>query len=324
MADANFADALRQKLQTNTGVNGGNQHGVKPVTAPGLLAAPAAPAAAPTAPGAAPMPSAPAAPPAPAQPHHAQPAAAPAPATPDPFQGNGVQLPNGQWVDKNHPLASQAGTGASPAGGTAAAASPNPLGDVFRSALVSRLQANPTPTSIADDPVLAAQSAAFRQSSARQAARDRSAAVEAAGAQGLESSGATSSMTRKLDADRAFREGQFDAGLLGDARTQRMQELQAFLGIAGNTLSNEERNALEREMGLLDASVRREGIASQASLGAGDLALRGELGRGGLQQNLLSILLNNRTDNDRTALSAAGLELGANTNALRALLGGGV
>lgn len=300
---ATGTDALRQKLQANTGVTGGNLR----TTATGLQAAPA-PAAGPQA--AVPVTAPPAAPAAP-------------PAGPPPPEGMSPQ----DWANfqARYPqpgAPAPAGTGAPGAGsGAVPAASTNPLGDVFRTALVSRLNATAAPTSIADDPVLAAQSGAMRQASARQAARDRSAGVEAAGAQGLESSGATSGMIRKLGQDRALHEGQADAQLLGDARGQRMQELQAFLGIAGNTLSNEERNLLDREMGQLDASVRREGIASQTALGQGDLSLRGELGRGGLNQNLLSILLNNRTDNDRTALQGAGLELGANTAALQAMLG---
>ncbi len=301
---ANGTDALRQKLQANnTGVNGGNLSGALKATAPGLQAAPA--------PAAVPAPQA---------------SLATAPAAPAVKPANPGGMSDQDYANfqarYGQPAASvQGGASAAPAGGASPAAPANPLGDVFRTALVSRLGSNPAPTSIAEDPVLAAQSGAFRQASARQAARERSAGIEAAGAQGLASSGATAGMARKVAADRVAREGQFDADLLGGARDQRMQELQAFLGIAGNTLSNEERNALEREMGTLDAQVRREGIQSQASLGAGDLALRGELGRGGLQQNLLSILLNNRTDNDRTALQGAGLELGANTAALQALLG---
>jgi hypothetical protein len=147
--------------------------------------------------------------------------------------------------------------------------------------------------------------------------------MEQLGASGLESSGAASSAQRKIDQDRAMQEGSFDADLLGNARQERMQELQAFLSIAGNTLSNEERNALDRELAQLDAAVKREGIASTASLGKSDLDLRRELGLGGLNQNLLSILLNNRTENDRTGLTAAQMGLNANQQALIAMLGGG-
>jgi hypothetical protein len=249
--------------------------------------------------------------------------AAPDPA--DPFQGRGVKLPNGQWVPNDHPLAQgTVATGGQPvAAGGQPAADPNPLGTAFKQALIQRIGATAAPTAIADDPVLAGQSGAFRQAQARASQRDRSAAMEQLGASGLESSGAASSAQRKIDQDRAMQEGSFDADLLGNARQERMQELQAFLSIAGNTLSNEERNALDRELAQLDAAVKREGIASTASLGKSDLDLRRELGLGGLNQNLLSILLNNRTENDRTGLTAAQMGLNANQQALIAMLGGG-
>ena len=316
MAGLGLTDALKQKLGPTGGVTGNGQYGLanavagtpppagpRPVTGPGLQAVTAP--AAPTQPAPAPVPG-------------VQPAAPAASAEPKP-EGMSDQ----DWANFQARYRPPAGapTSATPGAGTAGAPSPNPLGDVFRNALVSRISANPIPTAVGEDPALAAQSGAFRQAQERSASRARSQGAESLSASGLGSSGAAGSMARKVEADRALAEGQFDAGLLGDARQQRMQELQQFLSIAGNTLSNEQQTALQRELGLGDLNVRQQGVASQTALGQGDLALRGELGRGGLQQNLLSILLNNRTDNDRTALQGAGLELGANTAALQALLG---
>lgn len=273
--------------------------------------APAAPQAAPqrtTAPG---MTAAPAAAP-------AAPQAPPAPAPQNQTPVAGVTLPNGQWVPSNHPLAQQAGAAAAPAAG--AAAPTNPMADAFRTALTQRLQANPIPTSIADDPVLALQSGAMRQASARQAARDRSAGVEAAGAQGLESSGATSGMIRKLGQDRAFNEGQADAKLLGDARTQRMQELFQALGLAGQYDIND-RGLAETTAGrLAGQDIQRQGLASQTALGQGDLALRDRLGTRGQDLELMNMLLGDRYRNSALGINTGLAEAGLNANALLGLM----
>jgi hypothetical protein len=235
----------------------------------------------------------------------------------------GVTLPNGQWVPNDHPLALQAGTtsgSASGAGGAGAPASPGAsMTDAFRSALTQRLQANPIPTSIADDPVLAAQSGAMRQASARQAARERSTGMEAAAANGLPGD----AMARRVAADRVFREGQSDAKLLGDARSERMGELFQALGLAGNYDMADRNLAETREGRIAGQGIQREGLAAQTSLGQGDLALRDKLGTRGQDLDLMGLLLNDRDRGVGRGLQAAGLTSGLNTQALITAMNGG-
>ncbi|HEX5010215.1 MAG TPA: hypothetical protein VFY71_07425 [Planctomycetota bacterium] len=234
----------------------------------------------------------------------------------------GVTLPNGQWVPNDHPLAQQA-AGGGQAPGAAGGPPPNPMADAFRTALTARLQANPIPTSIADDPALAAQSGAFRQAQQRAADRSRSAGMEALSAQGLGSSGSAASMARKVDADRAMAEGAFDAGLLGDARKQNMAELFQAMGLYQQGDQYDRGLAEQVASRLAGQDIQRQGLAAQTRLGEGDLALRGELGRAGNQNQLLGLLLNNRYQNDTLGLNAGLAQQGINTNALLAMMGMG-
>jgi hypothetical protein len=233
----------------------------------------------------------------------------------------GVTLPNGQWVPSDHPLAGGAQPGAGAAGGAAGGPpAPPSMTDAFRTALTQRLQATQMPTSVNDDPVLAAQSGAFRQANARQAARDRSSAMEAAGAQGLESSGGTSSILRKLDADRSFREGQADAQLLGGARDQRMGELFQALGLAGQYDQSDRRLNLDAELGRSGQDIQRQGLSAQTELGRGDLDLRNRLGTRGQDLELMNMLMGDRYRNTALGVNTGLAEQGINTDALVRLM----
>lgn len=250
-------------------------------------------------------------------PDTAAPAAAPAPAAPPPPA----------------PVAQPGQLANTPA----APGQPATVSSAFRDALMARLQANPAPTAVTEDPALAAQSGAFKQAQARAEARNRSALAERAAATGTLESGAFDAGVQALGADRAFAEGQFDAGLLSDARQQRMQELASWLGIAGNLIGEQDRVALQTELMRLqeeDAAAQRalqargldiqeRGITTQGELGRSDIGLRTELGRGNLGLGLLGLLLGDRNTRTGQGIQLAGLESGLNTQALLGLLGGG-
>ena len=281
----------------------------------GTLQQPAAPVGAPAAGAAAPASPAPA-----PQRTQAPPlqAAQPAPAAPQ-APVAGVTLPNGQWVPNDHPLAQQGGTMSGSAGGAAPQSPGASMTDAFRTALTERLKANPIPTSIEGDPVLAAQSGAMRQASARQAARERSAGMEAASANGLPGD----AMARRVAADRVFREGQADAQLLGDARSERMGELFQALGLAGN-YDMADRGLAEQTAGrIAGQDIQRAGLDVQSRLGQGDLALRDRLGTRGQDLELMNLLLADRDRGVGRGLQAAGLTSGLNTQALMAAMMGG-
>jgi hypothetical protein len=86
-------------------------------------------------------------------------------------------------------------------------------------------------------------------------------------------------------------------------------------------LSGDQQRALQKQLADLDAQVRREGLSVQNTLGQGDLSLRRDLGTGGLNNQLLGILLNNQQGNDSLGLQAAGMQNGMNRDALLAAFG---
>lgn len=89
----------------------------------------------------------------------------------------------------------------------------------------------------------------------------------------------------------------FQSELLGRELTNRRQEVAGALASMGDMLSGSQQAALQRELAMLDQGIRQQqvGLSSgQLGLGYADLNLRGELGRGGLQNDLLRTMLQNQ------------------------------
>ncbi len=200
-------------------------------------------------------------------------------------------------------------------------AAPDPLKDAFRDQLLKNL--NPNDPSL-NDPALKGQTDAYAVQQQRAKERAREALAGRAGASGqlsdLASSGAFDQGLVGLEQQQGEAQGGFNAQLLGDAQDKQRQQIQATLALAGNTLSEEQRNQLtERLHGLddqfrksqlaqqgsqfdrtfgqqgqqfnTDAELRRLGITSQSDLGNRELNQRGELGRAGLNMDLLRTLM---------------------------------
>lgn len=266
------------------------------------------------------------------RPKQQTPAPAPA-AAPTPTTGGGLQAAT-PTAPPPAPTAQQGQTSQTPV--APAGQPPQTIQGAYQQALMSRLTANPTPGSVQDDPALAAQSGAFKQAQSRGEARQRNALAERAAATGTLESGGFDAGVQQLGADRAFAEGQFDAGLIGQAREQRMNELFQALALAGNQLGEDERMQLQLELlelqrqqqadatrlGGRELDIREQGINAQNTLGQGDLSLRGELGRGQLGLGLLSTLLNDRQVNTGQGIQLGLGTAGLNQNAVLGLLQG--
>jgi len=185
--------------------------------------------------------------------------------------------PRGQTPDQPHPLT---GGGLQPAPTVQSA---------FKDALLSRLtQDKPQPitTSSAElNPAITAH----RLASQRAMERGRHVAAERAAATGTQGGGFDSALAGLVQ-NIGGQEAQFEGNLVADANREqaqrRSQEITSALAMAGNFMSEEERNELIREQMGLDASLRREGYGLQrygmdqdADLRRQGLALQGELGR---------------------------------------------
>jgi hypothetical protein len=209
-----------------------------------------------------------------------------------------------------------------PTGAPTAPTSPtDPLKDEFRKKLLENL--NPNDPSL-NDPALKGQTDAYavQQQRAKERAREAMAGRAAATGQisDLASSGNFDEGLVGLEQQQGEAQAGFNANLLGGEQDKQRQQIMATLAMAGNTLSEQDRNALTERLASLDdqfkksqlaqqgsqfdrtfgqqgsqfntdAELRRLGITSQSDLGNRELNQRGELGRAGLNMDLLRTLM---------------------------------
>jgi len=261
----------------------------------------------------------------------------PQPSSPKPGEG-WVPTADGQgWLPPDR-VGTPAATGAAatpaatttPAAGTPAAGTtattpgqPTTIADAFKQSLVNTLnQGNVTPT--LNDPTLKAQSDAYNVGETRATEANRAQMAERAAMQGGTgvNSGAFDVGISDLLERQGERQGGFNAKLVGDEAKQRKQQLLQAAAIAGQHLSAEEARKLQKELAELDATISREGIASQANIAGNSLGVQSRIGEGGLNNQLLSILLGNQYNN--AALNQQGAQFGAglDTQTILSLLGG--
>lgn len=279
----------------------------------------------------------------PAQPTQPTQPAQPANPFADHPSGGGVQLPTGEWVPLDHPLAAQAapqqhgsnGVSNAPqtpeqAAQAAQTYSQNPGGaptqntsnqgtqDVYRNTLLQRAtqkegvdRNDPAFRSVADTYAAASERA-------RRNATDMEA--ERLGATGNQN-GAAMDSARRMETERASQDqASFESQLaLRELDSQRAEIMQA-LNSLGDTISGDQQRALMSKLAELDAAIKRESIASANSLGHAELALRGDLGNKDLSLREMLGRLSAEVDRERTAATSS---LGHAELAVRSALGGG-
>jgi hypothetical protein len=214
-------------------------------------------------------------------------AATPPPGSVDPFaaMGGGVYLSNGSWVPKDHPLAISAAQAQNPvtqpgSGGGGGnldgdnVATEVPAGSSMKDQLMQQLLARSQQGLNIDpnDPVIKQQTDAY-SAQAQRARRDyladtaEGSSPYATGAQ----RGEERMTAEKLGQD----VGGFEAQLVGRELTARRDEVQHALDSMGSLLTEQDRQALQRELAKLDDATRRYGIDTQnaqyyAGLGSAD------------------------------------------------------
>lgn len=152
------------------------------------------------------------------------------------------------------------------------------------------------------DTYAAAQERARRDQVADQA--------EAFSAAGLGGSGAQSTQARLTNERAAQATGQFEAELVGRELQNRRDEIREALSSLSGFITNDQRNALQRELAELDAQLRRAGIASSERLGMAGLAIDRD-----------RLRMQDRHFNADLGFRMGDAEAGYNERALRLLLG---
>lgn len=242
----------------------------------------------------------------------------------DPFTalGGGVQLPNGGWVPRDHPLAqpylsqspntpATAGTAANTPGNTVQGqssaaqtysatpgAAPAPFTsnqgtqDVVRNTYLQ--QATQGTTIDRNDPNFRQQADAYSATQDRARRQYQSEAAERLSAQGLGNSGAMQQERRFSDEQAANSKGQFESELVARELTNRRDEIKDALSGLHGMVSGDQAAALQQQLAQLDAAIKREGLAQSGTLGARDLSIKDKLGTGALNVDLMKALLQNQ------------------------------
>ena len=163
------------------------------------------------------------------------------------------------------------------------------------------------------------------QADAYAAAQDRarrqyeSESAERLSAQGLGSSGAMQN-ERRLAMERAAQNtGSFEAQLVGNElkalRTEKQMALDQLLK-AGQI---DQANALQRELAKIDAQLKQAGIDVQSSLGGREIDVKDKLGTGGLNVDMMRLLMQQQQFGDQLGFNIADREAYWNNAALQNL-----
>jgi hypothetical protein len=268
--------------------------------------------------------------------------AAPPPNPSDPFtaMGGGVQLPGGEWVPKDHPLAATAGPAApAPAGPAGAAGAPTSQAGVLNTPAVAGAQTQQgAPTTVAgafqqalvnrlapqdvssQNPAIKGSIAANRNAEQRGLSRTQEALAERGAATGQV--GAQETGLRQAIGESAGRQGAFEGNaLFGLQQMQNANQTDA-LGLGGNMLNSQQGQDLQRYGIDTDAALRREGLGAQTSLGNRELDIRNSLGQGNLGLGYAGLLQGGQQFGQQLGANLGIEQARLNQSALLALLGG--
>ena len=180
----------------------------------------------------------------------------------------------------------------------------------FRDALLKQLSADPNAVSLTD-PDLAPQARAFQNAQQRALEQQRRDAAEQAFAGGALGTGAYRSELAGAQQQAGEQQAQYEAGLLGSAREQRMANLMNALQLGQGQITSDE-----------DLRLRMNALNAQTGLGAQDLALRSTLGRGQLGLGLLQAMLGDRQAANRLGFDVGAFNANLNQSAMQQLLAG--
>jgi hypothetical protein len=272
----------------------------------------------------------------------AAPAAPPPPNPSDPFtaMGGGVQLPGGEWVPKDHPLAASAGPAApSPTGPAGAAGAPTSQAGVLNTPAVAGAQTQQgAPTTVAgafqqalvnrlapqdvssQNPAIKGSIAANRNAEQRGLSRTQEALAERGAATGQV--GAQETGLRQAIGESAGRQGAYEGNALFGLHQQQQRDLTDALGLGGNLLNSQQGQDLQRYGMDLDATLRREGLGAQTSLGNRELDIRNSLGQGNLGLGYAGLAQGGQQFGQQLGANLGIEQARLNQSALLALLGG--
>lgn len=177
-----------------------------------------------------------------------------------------------------------------------------------------------------NDPNIRQQVEPFAAAQERSRRQYESEAAERLSAQGLGSSGAMEN-ERRFGAERAGQAtGMFQSQLIGEELKTKRGEIQDALNHLGDTISNDQKNALTKQLADLDAAIKREsiksgekiasesdatkreGIASGERIGNREIDVKDRLGNAANSNDLIRAMLQNQQNNDSQSFNWANFD----------------
>ena len=191
----------------------------------------------------------------------------------DPFaaMGGGVKLPSGGWVPKDHPaaiayLASQGSDGSGTGTGTGTGTTVN-KNDMLWQQLMDRAKQGINVTR--EDQAVRGQADAY---SAQEERARRNFLSDTAERNSPYSTGTMDQAARMSAASMGQRVGAMEASLIGKEIQTRRNEIQHALDSMGSLLTEQQRQALTKELAQMDNALERHRIDSQGSQFAAGLS----------------------------------------------------
>ena len=172
----------------------------------------------------------------------------------------------------------------------------------FRDQMLNLLSTDPNSAKLTD-PDLAPQSQAYSDAQQRSTEALQRQNAEQAFAGGALGTGAYDREQANAVTQQGENVGQFNANLMKDAITQRLQTLMGAMGLGQQSITSGDATQLQQTLGLSDIQLRQ-------MLGQGQLSLR-----------LPQALLGDQQANNTLGLSAAGWPALLNTNNAKSLAG---
>jgi hypothetical protein len=171
-----------------------------------------------------------------------------------------------------------------------------------------------------NDPIIQQQVQPFAAAQERGRRQTLSEAAERASAKGLGDSGALDA-ERRLAGERAGQAtGLFESQLVGKEIETRRDEIKDALVNLKGMLSDDQVRALQKEMAELDAAVKKLGIAAGTDTASSEIALKRQLGLGGMNIDLMRLLMQDRQFADTMGFNVADREAFYNNAALQNLM----
>jgi hypothetical protein len=172
-----------------------------------------------------------------------------------------------------------------------------------------------------NDPMIRAQVDPFVAAQDRQRRQTISEAAERASARGLGDSGALDAERRYAGERAAQAGGLFESQLVGKEIQTRRDEIKDALTSLRGMLSDDQVRALQKEMAELDAAVKKLGIAAGTDTASSEIALKRQLGLGGMNIDLMRLLMQDRQFADTMGFNVADREAFYNNAALQNIMG---